>query len=209
MEKLPVILASASPRRLDLLKRIGVQVQVIPPQVDETPEPEELPDDLVRRLASSKALAVAGQVPKNQDCLVLAADTVVVQENSILGKPSDREEASAMLRCLSGQVHQVVTGVAVVRTLDREIVSVARTTRVRFRELSDSWIEWYLNTGEPFGKAGAYAIQGAGALLVDSIDGSWTNVVGLPLEILPDLVGRLDLSLLDLSEPNDQPIIRS
>jgi len=209
MEKLPVILASASPRRLDLLKRIGVQVEVIPPQVDETPGPEELPDDLVRRLASSKALAVAEQVPKNQDCLVLAADTVVVQENSILGKPSDREEASAMLRSLSGRLHQVVTGVAVVRTSDREIVSVARTTRVRFRELSDSWIEWYLNTGEPFGKAGAYAIQGAGALLIDSIDGSWTNVVGLPLEILPDLVGRLDLSLLDLSEPNDQPIIRS
>jgi septum formation protein len=207
MEKLPVILASASPRRLDLLKRIGVRVEVIPPEIDETPEPEELPDDLVRRLASSKALAVAGQVPKNQDCLVLAADTVVVQENSILGKPSDREEASAMLRCLSGQVHQVVTGVAMVRALDREIVSVTRTTRVRFRTLSDSWIEWYLNTGEPFGKAGAYAIQGAGALLVDSIDGSWTNVVGLPLEILPDLAGRLDLSLLDLSGPNDQPII--
>ncbi len=214
-----LILASGSPRRLELLRRIGVRVEVSPPAVDETPDRKEPAESLVRRLALSKSLSVADRFRGGVDRTVLAADTVVVMDGRILGKPAGREEAEEMLRTLSGAEHRVITGMAACRTRSHAQAITARTTRVRFRPLPDRWLAWYLATGEPVGKAGAYAIQGAGSLLVEAIHGSWSNVVGLPVESLPDLMSRLGVSLLDLSDLpdlgegqpsaswNDQPIM--
>ncbi|MTV24471.1 septum formation inhibitor Maf [Nitriliruptoraceae bacterium ZYF776] len=171
-----VVLASTSPRRRDLLGRLGLTPEVRPVEVDETPRPGEVAVDLVLRLAAAKAAAGA----RGDDAeVVLAADTVVVRDGGVLGKPRDRDHARAMLRSLSGRTHEVVTGVAAVRGGDHRRVHV--TTEVTFRRLSDAEIAWYLGTGEPDDKAGGYGLQGAGAALVISIAGSDTNVVGLPL----------------------------
>jgi len=172
-----LILASSSPRRAELLTTAGFEFVVIPADVDETPRATERPPDYALRVAHSKADRVAAGLPP--DCVVLAADTVVVCGGRLLGKPVDAAEAAAMLRTLSGSVHEVHTAV-VVRGALRKVNRVV-TTRVRFLPLSDAEIEWYLATGEPDGKAGSYAIQGRAARFIDSIDGSWSNVVGLPI----------------------------
>jgi septum formation protein len=184
---LPVILASASPRRRDLLSRAGVELRVITADVDESQQPGELPGAMVRRLARSKAERVArGQVDA---ALLVAADTIVVRDGAVLGKPVDAADAAAMLASLAGRSHEVITGFAVVGPT-REIVD-AVTTRVRFRPLSAALIEDYVATGEPLDKAGAYGIQGIGGKLVASIDGSYTNVVGLPLVEVLDAIAAL------------------
>jgi septum formation protein len=167
-----LVLASASPRRRELLAQLGLAFDVVPAEVDETPQPGERPLALVRRLAAAKALAVDGEP-------VLGADTIVEVDGEILGKPTDETDARRMLRRLSARSHRVHTGVAV-RCGDRvEVQSV--TTIVTFVPLLPSAIDWYLGTGEPFDKAGAYAIQGAGGVFVEAVRGSVSNVVGLPL----------------------------
>jgi septum formation protein len=173
----PLVLASSSPRRAELLTSAGFDFVVIPADVDETPRSTERPPDYALRLAHAKADRVTPGLPP--DCVVLAADTVVVSAGRLLGKPVDAADATSMLRTLSGSVHEVHTAV-VVRGGLRKVNRVV-TTRVRFVPLTEAEIEWYVASGEPYGKAGAYGIQGLAARFVDSIDGSWSNVVGLPI----------------------------
>jgi len=176
----PVVLASGSPRRRDLLEQLGVTFVVVVPDVDETPQPGERPLALVQRLAAAKAAAVDGDP-------VLAADTIVEVDGEILGKPVDAADARRMLRRLSGRSHRVHTGVAV-RSAGRTQVEVT-TTIVTFAPLTPPLVEWYLGTGEPFDKAGAYAVQGHGGVFVETIRGSVSNVVGLPLTTVARLLG--------------------
>ena len=172
-----LVLASASPRRAELLKSAGFEFVVRAAEIDETPLPSELATDYVIRMARGKAARVADLDGKS--AIVLAADTTVVTDSRIMGKPRNDEDAASMLAALSGRVHEVLTGVTV-RAGRRELVELV-TTRVHFLPLSAQAIEWYVATGEPNGKAGAYAIQGYAARFIDWIDGSWSNVVGLPL----------------------------
>jgi nucleoside triphosphate pyrophosphatase len=185
-----VILASASPRRHELLSQIGVQFEVRAPDIDESPIEGEDPVSYVHRLAIRKAAAISA----TPDELVIAADTTVDLDSVIMGKPDDDHHARSMLRCLSGQTHRVHTGVAV-RIGARELADVC-TTLVTFVPLDEATIDWYLATGEPLGKAGSYALQGAGAAVVSVVDGSVSNVIGLPLHLVVDLAGRLDVTLL-------------
>lgn len=175
---LPLLLASASPRRRELLEQIQLVFEVSPTDVDETPQPGESPEMLVERLSIAKAKAALECGAPGQ--WVLAADTVVVVDDEALGKPADFADAAAMLQRLSGGEHQVVTGMALCRP-GEPMCACTVTTRVRMRPLTPSDIERYWATGEPQGKAGAYAIQGRGAAFVEWIAGSYTNVVGLPL----------------------------
>ena len=174
-----LVLASASPRRAELLSAAGFTFDVQPVDVDETPRPAEPPTDYVLRVARDKAAAWRTRHDAGATACVLAADTVVVADGRILGKPSNREGAREMLTLLSGTTHLVHTGV-VIRLADEEVAEVV-TTRVRFVDLSESEIEWYLQSGEAEGKAGAYGIQGRASRFVDWIEGSWSNVVGLPV----------------------------
>ena len=181
-----LVLASASPRRAELLKTAGFTFEVRPADVDETPRPAEPAATYVLRVARDKALAAAGRVNGN-DAWILAADTVVVVGGGILGKPTGPAEARRMLSMLSGVVHEVLTAV-VVRHAGSETSEVV-STRVRFTALSAAEIDWYVESGEPDGKAGAYAIQGLGSRFVDWIEGSWSNVVGLPVATVYRMLG--------------------
>ena len=170
------IVASASPRRRELLENIGFRFEIIPSDADESCEEKLSPEELVKELAKRKAESV---FRKNTDSVVLGCDTVVEYGGTVLGKPSDRKEAAKMLRLLSGKVHNVHTGVYIV---DKEkTVSFINTVRVEFYELSDELIESYVSTGESDDKAGAYGIQGLGSVLVKRISGDYFSVVGLPL----------------------------
>ena len=171
-----LILASASPRRAELLASAGFEFDVVPADVDETRLPNEAPAEYALRVAREKAQAAVAQCNGRP---ILAADTVVVAGGQVLGKPADATDARKMLRLLSGSVHEVLTAV-VFQAAGREAVEVV-STRVRFITLSDADIDWYVETGEPHGKAGAYAIQGRASRYVDWIEGSWSNVVGLPV----------------------------
>lgn len=170
-------LASASPRRRELLEQIGVPVQVVRCAVDEQTLPDELPEHYVQRITRDKVRAGVAQAPAG--AVVLAADTAVVLSGQILGKPTGREHGLAMLRALSGQEHQVMTAVAVARGADVRLQLV--TSTVRFRSLSDMEIAAYWASGEPADKAGGYGIQGLGAVFVAHLSGSYSAVVGLPL----------------------------
>jgi septum formation protein len=183
----PLILASASPRRAELLTAAGFDFVVIPADVDETPRAAERPPDYALRVAHAKAERVAAGLPP--DYVVLAADTVVVAGGRLMGKPVDDADAVSMLRSLSGNVHEVHTAVVICvpsRKLNRVV-----TTRVRFQPLTEAEIESYVATGEPNGKAGAYGIQGRAARFIDSIDGSWSNVVGLPISTVYRMMKEL------------------
>ena len=174
-----LILASASPRRAEILRSAGLQFTVLSSAVDETPMPSEVPQDLVRRLALAKAELVAARALG--PAIVIAADTVVVLEGAILGKPRTSEDARQMLEKLSGRTHSVMTGVALIRLPDAERREFIEATQVHFASVSNEEILKYLGSGEPFGKAGAYAIQGLGGRFIPRIDGCYFNVVGLPL----------------------------
>jgi septum formation protein len=175
---LPLILASGSPRRVALLGELGVLFQTVASDEPETIDPRLGPDAHAAILAERKARAVASQ---RQAGLVLGADTIVVLDGNLLGKPVDDAEATRLLRLLSGREHRVVTGIAVVDAGTGSVDTATVTSIIRFRALSDREIVSYVSTGEPRGKAGAYAIQGLGAGLVSALAGCFTNVVGLPL----------------------------
>lgn len=179
-----LILASGSPRRRELLEGLGVRFKVRPVDLDESPLPGESPRDYVLRLASEKA---AARVEPGE--LVLAADTTVVVDGEILGKPQDDDDARRMLRLLSGREHSVLTGIALGGAAEVD------ETLVRFAPLSEAEIDWYVATGEPRDKAGAYAIQGLGSLFVEGVVGSWSNVVGLPVPRVYRLFARLGYDL--------------
>jgi septum formation protein len=179
-----LILASASPRRAELLTSAGYVFEVAPAHVDETAEPDEASDVYALRVARDKARVVADR--QGPGTTVLAADTVVVRGGEILGKPRNAADAERMLTLLSGAVHEVLTAV-VIRTGGRELTAV-ETTRVRFAALTPAEIAWYIASGEPEGKAGAYAIQGLAARFIERIEGSWSNVVGLPIATVYSLL---------------------
>jgi septum formation protein len=188
-DRRPLVLASASPRRRELLDRLGLRFTVRAADVDETPRPGEVPADYVLRLAREKAGAVA-----RPGELVLAADTTVVVDGEILGKPEDGADAVRMLRLLAGREHEVLTGVAVVEAGEegaRRMASTVERSAVRMAPLSEEEIAWYVATGEPRDKAGAYAIQGLGALFVEAMAGNPSNVVGLPVPVVYRLLGEL------------------
>ncbi|MFO7813247.1 MAG: Maf family protein [Pelovirga sp.] len=188
-----LILASASPRRKELLEQIGLEFSIIPSSVAETVKPAETPDDLVIRLSLDKARDIAER-PDISARWVIGSDTVVVCNDRILGKPTDAEDAAAMLRQLSGTSHLVVSGYAVIDRREQIQRTEAVITKVHFRQLTEAEIARYIATGEPRDKAGAYAIQGIAACFVSGIEGSYTNVVGLPL-------CRLTLALKELGVP--------
>jgi septum formation protein len=183
-----LILASKSPRRYELLKQVGLDFEVIPSGVVEDFFNTESPRDHVIRLAEAKAREVARKYP---DRWVIAADTIVYINGSILGKPKCREEAVEMLRRLSGQEHRVLTGFSVCHLEKGESDKEAVQTVVRMKPLTSVEMEWYVQTGEPFDKAGGYAIQGIGSFMIESIQGSYTNVVGLPICELIRMLNRL------------------
>ena len=194
---LELILASASPRRRELLTRLAIPFTVIPANIDESPLPNELPRAYTMRVAHAKAQHIAQQFPA---AVVLGADSVVVLDQQILGKPRDLADARHMLTRLSGRQHHVLTGVAVIHQAQHFVRLDVVSTLVHFRPLSPSDIEPYLATGEPLDKAGAYAIQGAGGAFVASWDGCYTNVVGLPLQRTAILLRAAGLSPLPPSE---------
>jgi septum formation protein len=185
-----LVLASASPRRRQLLDWLVTGWVAEPPHVDERPAPGECPADLVRRLALAKGRAAATRHPA---AWVLAADTVVEIDGRILGKPADREDASAMLARLAGRIHRVLTGFALIGPGGDVRAAEVVVSRVRFRTLDVAAIAAYVASGEPEGKAGGYAIQGLGAGLVEEIEGSFTNVVGLPLVEVGRALGEAGL----------------
>ena len=185
-----LILASNSPRRKHLLEQAGLTFVVVPSAVDETNITAESPEEHVRLLAHAKSEAVARRYP---DAHVIGADTIVVTEKMILGKPDSKFEASEMLKRLSGKTHMVLTGFAIQCKRHRFLHMETIQTQVRFKSLTDDEIEWYLETGEPFDKAGAYAIQGQGAFMVQSIAGSYTNVVGLPISEVIHRLSRIGI----------------
>jgi septum formation protein len=189
-----LVLASGSPRRRELLTLLALPFEVVATDVDESPRPGELPVDLVQRLAIDKVEAVeavdAIEIAdvSDHDVVVLAADTTVEVAGEILGKPTDADDARRMLRSLSARTHLVHTAVAVRR--DGRTVHDVVTTSVTMTSMTDAAIEWYLATGEPMDKAGAYAIQGVGGVFVAEIEGSASNVVGLPLATVVELLAR-------------------
>jgi len=173
-----LVLASASPRRQELLHTAGISFAVQPADVDETPLAGELPRDCAERLAREKALAVWRVRPQD---VVLGADTIVVVDEAILGKPRDAEDAARMLRMLSGRAHYVITGVCLAGPGEGEARTSSESTLVTMSELSDDEIRAYVATGEPMDKAGAYAIQGMASRWIPRIEGDYSNVVGLPV----------------------------
>ena len=178
-----VVLASSSPRRRQLLNLIGIAHDVRPANIDESPRPREAPRRHAERLAREKASAVATRDP---DLVTIGADTVVVINRTVLGKPADGDEAARMLALLSGREHLVITAVAVSR--GKKLRSAIEEVRVRFRRLRDDEIQAYIATGEPMDKAGAYGIQGFGATIVERIEGDYFAVMGLPLVRLVGLL---------------------
>jgi len=186
------VLASASPRRRELLGQICREFRILPSAIDETPPPGP-PADVVVALALAKARAVADGVP---DAVVLGADTLVVVAGEILGKPRAAAEAVGMLRRLRNQRHEVVTGVAVVRARARGERTAVVRTQVTMRDYSDAEIEAYVRTGEPLDAAGAYAVQAGGGRLVAAVEGCYTNVVGLPLATTQALLESFGVSVL-------------
>lgn len=181
-----LVLASASPRRQDLLRCARISFVVQPANIDETPHPSEQPREHAERLAREKALAVW---QKRRDDVVLGADTIVVIDGAILGKPADAADATRMLRMLSGRTHQVITGVSVVnpdklKPQGRDVRTASETTIVTMNKISDDEIREYIETGEPMDKAGAYAIQGMASRWIPRIEGDYSNVVGLPIALV-------------------------
>jgi septum formation protein len=186
-----LILASASPRRRELLGRLGIPFRVIPSDVTEAARAGESPAAYALRVAREKALDVAHRHP---GCWVLGADTIVTVDGQILGKPRDAADGHRMLTLLSGRAHQVMTAFVLVGRTGTVFASQVVTSQVAFRPLTDEQIHAYLATGEPFDKAGAYAVQGRGATLVERVEGSYTNVVGLPMDEVRDTLRAAGVS---------------
>ncbi len=176
---LELILASASPRRQNLLKGLGFTCTVLPQDIDESPLANEKPESLVKRLALAKAKAAIATLSETDHRLVIGSDTIVVCDEEILGKPKHKADGLAMLRLLSGRTHQVLTAVALLNH-DKQLETMS-VTNVSFKKLSDVESEAYWESGEPEGKAGAYAVQGLGVMFVDEIQGSYSRVAGLPI----------------------------
>lgn len=194
--RMDIILASKSPRRRALLEQMGVRdFRIVTPDIDEHMDRDLPPAELVRQISLEKAQAVAAQADPNT--VVIAADTVVALDGVVLGKPADKEEAFRMLSLLSGNRHQVYTGLTVLR--GEQVFSQWEETAVTFRSLTAEEIEAYIATGEPMDKAGAYGIQGYGALFIQGISGDYYNVMGLPVCRLGQILGQLGMDCMALA----------
>ena len=192
-----LVLASASPRRRDLLEQLGLTVDVRPADLDEARHEAEPPADYVRRLSREKADLVAATLdPQDDGWVVIGADTCVALDDEVFGKPDDDQDAIRMLGVLTARPHRVISGVAVV-TASAAVVD-AESTTVKMTPMTDAEIAWYVATGEPDGKAGSFAIQGIGGAFIESIDGSASNVVGLPLTLTRRLLRSVGIDLFDL-----------
>lgn len=185
-----IILASSSPRRIEILRNLNLEFDVIPSDFHEEININN-PIELVKNFAYNKALDVKEKI--REDALIIAADTIVYKDGRVLGKPADEKDAFEMLKFLSGSVHEVYTGLCVMH--NNEFVVDHSCTYVFFKELSDYQINKYILTNEPFDKAGSYAIQGFGGLFVEKIDGCYFNVVGLPVSKLYDIINRMGINL--------------
>lgn len=185
----PLILASASPRRAEILKSVGWEFDKITADVDESVQKNELPDSYVERLARTKAKAVAAKIDKG---LILGADTTVLVDEEIIGKPTDLQDAREMLEKLSGRWHEVLTGVALFKKNGKDLTyrDGHERTRVKFAKLSDTEIKYLVEHGAPLDKAGAYAVQGVAAMFIEKIEGDYWNVVGLPIQLVYSLFHR-------------------
>ena len=181
INRCPIILASGSPRRKEFLSQLGLSFEIIPATLEETPHPGEAADHFAMRMAAEKAAQVSSNYP---DACVIAADTVVTLNEVMYGKPQDPHDALLCLHALRGKTHQVITGLAV-HSKKMQLQSMAQAmTQVTFAAFSEEVLKAYIHTGDPMDKAGAYGIQGSGAFLVESISGSYSNVVGLPVTLL-------------------------
>jgi septum formation protein len=188
-QKRPLILASGSSRRHQILSQIGIKFEVIASRIQERlPDENDDPPLLTERIASEKVKSVLLSGEKRP---VLGADTVVYLEKKILGKPNDTIHACDILRFLSGKIHKVVTGIALYEPVKRKMITGHEITEVEFKSLGEDLIKWYVSTGEALDKAGAYGIQGYGSVLVKKINGCYFNVVGLPVSLLLELLKRL------------------
>ncbi|MGB9812542.1 MAG: Maf family protein [Thermovenabulum sp.] len=185
-----LVLASSSPRRIELLKQIGLTFEVVPADIEEEIFKDLTPKELVERLAKEKVLNASLKV---KNSIVVGADTVVVLEDKILGKPKSKEEALNMLLLLSGKWHKVFSGIAVMDSDSKKLFSDVEETKVKFRRISTEEAMKYVETGEPMDKAGAYAIQGKGAVFIEKIEGCYYNVVGLPIYRLVKLLKKFNI----------------
>ncbi|WP_311079503.1 Maf family protein [Paenibacillus polymyxa] len=192
-----IILASTSPRRKELLAFLRLPFEVVPSHADESTPESWTPQQIVETLAARKAEAVVNTATQSKEAgLVIGSDTIVVLDGSVLGKPADHADAVRMLTALQGRKHRVYTGVACIHTGTGEMLVRHRQTEVTMKPLSQEQIVAYVNTGEPSDKAGAYGIQGMGATLVESIQGCYFNVVGLPLSLLSDMLSDFGVNVL-------------
>jgi septum formation protein len=187
-----LILASSSPRRITLLRELGIDFSAVAPDVDEEVKAGEPPRKAAVRLALEKATTVSKDYPLSA---VIGADTLVLLKEEILGKPGDEQEAQKMLERLGGKEHTVITGVALVRDGGRFHLTGAAKTKVTMKPLTQEEIAWYIQTGEPMDKAGAYALQGKGAIFIERIRGCYTNVIGLPLPTLGKMLKKAGIEL--------------
>jgi septum formation protein len=193
-----IILASESPRRSQILEQLGINFQVKVAEIDETIQNYSSTEEVALKLGVKKALEVAKKLHK--PALVIGCDTIVSVESSIYGKPNDKEHAAQMLMYLRGRTHQVISGLGLVKTDGRGKTNVCGktcVTNVSFRDYSDETLSWYIDTGEPMDKAGAYGIQGLGSLLVEKIDGCFFNVMGLPVQALYELFEMQGFKITD------------
>ena len=188
-----IVLASASPRRKELLRQIGLRFEVDPGDYDEEAASASGPEEIARELSLGKARSVAG---RHADAIIIAADTLVVLGDRVFGKPRTAAEAWDMLRALHGRTHSVITGFTIIDTANGRAVTRSAETRVHLRKLAPGEIDAYVRTREPLGKAGGYAIQGRGAVLVDRIEGDYSNVVGLPLAALTQALGEFGVGVM-------------
>jgi len=182
-----IVLASSSPRRKELLKNLNMNFRVVPSDVEEVMLDDEKPEALAMRLAFSKAFDVA---TKNENSIVIGADTIVVLNNKVLGKPKDENDAFNMLKNLSNTYHQVITGISLIKLSDEKKIVEYVVSNVKFKKLDDDKIKRYIDTKEPLDKAGAYGIQGYGSLLVEEIQGDYFNIVGLPISKLEETLHK-------------------
>lgn len=187
------VLASSSPRRKEILMQLGLDFEIMPSNINEVLK-GDTPGEMVINLATEKALSISPLVSKGK--IIIGADTVVYIDGTIMGKPVDEDEAFSMLKKLSGRVHEVYTGLAIINTFTGDTLADYECTKVHIKQLTDEKIENYIKTGEPMDKAGAYAIQGKGSLIVKSIKGCYYNVVGLPVSKLSDMLLNWDIDLL-------------
>jgi septum formation protein len=193
-----LVLASASPRRQELISLLGLPVRILPSRVDEDTPDHWSPSQIVEGLSARKAFAVKEELLSTDDddsCIIVGSDTIVVLNGKVMGKPRDVREAEQMLRQLAGETHEVYTGVTCFRVTDAKTVTTHRITKVKMRNLTSDQISRYVATGEPMDKAGAYGIQEIGSLLVESIEGCYFNVVGLPVSLLAIMLEQFGVTI--------------